>query len=45
MKHILKDDSRWNLYVQDIEILIDKYEKVDIKTMGFPENWRELLLV
>lgn len=45
MKHILKNDSHWNLYVQDIEILIDKYEKVDIKTMGFPENWKELLLV
>ena len=45
MKHILKNDSRWNLYVQDIEILIDKYEKVDIRTMGFPENWKELLLV
>ena len=45
MKHILKNDSRWNLYVQDIETLIDKYEKVDIKTMGFPKNWKELLLV
>ena len=45
MKHILKNDSRWNLYVQDIEILIDKYEKVDIRTMGFPENWKELLIV
>ena len=45
MKHILKNDSRWNLYVQDIETLIDKYEKVDIRTMGFPENWKELLLV
>jgi abortive infection bacteriophage resistance protein len=45
MKHILKDDSHWNLYVQDIENLIDKYEKVDIKTMGFPKNWKELLLV
>jgi abortive infection bacteriophage resistance protein len=45
MKHILKNDSHWNLYVQDIETLIDKYEKVDIKTMGFPKNWKELLLL
>ena len=30
-------------YVDNIEILFDKYEKVDIKTMGFPENWKELL--
>lgn len=26
------------------ELLIDKYEGIDIKTMGFPENWKELLL-
>jgi abortive infection bacteriophage resistance protein len=45
MKHILKNDSHWNLYVQDIETLIDKYEKVDIQTMGFPKNWKELLLI
>lgn len=24
-------------------MLIDKYEKVDVKTMGFPENWNDLL--
>ncbi len=43
MKQILKSDKHWNLYVNQIELLIDKYEKVDVKTMGFPENWMELL--
>lgn len=43
MKQILKNDKHWNLYVDQIKILIDKYEKVDVKTMGFPENWKELL--
>jgi len=43
MKQILKNDTHWNYYVDQIEILIDKYEKVDVKTMGFPENWKELL--
>lgn len=43
MKHILKYDTHWNLYVDQIEMLIDKYEKVDVKTMGFPENWKKLL--
>ena len=33
----------WNQYVDKIEALIDKYEKVDIKTMGFPKSWKELL--
>lgn len=43
MKQILKSDKHWNIYVNQIELLIDKYEKVDVKTMGFPENWKELL--
>ena len=38
-----KYDTHWNLYVDQIEMLIDKYEKVDVKTMGFPENWKKLL--
>ena len=29
--------------VDKIELLFEKYESVDIKTMGFPENWKELL--
>jgi hypothetical protein len=31
------------LYVDQIELLIDKYEKVDVKTMGFPDDWKKLL--
>lgn len=43
LKHLLKNDRHWNLFVDKIEMLFDKYESVDIKTMGFPENWKELL--
>ena len=43
MKQILKNDKHWNLYVDQIELLIDKYEKVDGKTMGFPDDWKKLL--
>ena len=43
MKHILKNDKHWNLYVNQISELINKYDKVDINTMGFPQNWKELL--
>ncbi len=43
MKQILKNDKHWNFYVDQIEMLIDKYEKIDVKTMGFPENWKDLL--
>lgn len=43
MKQILKNDKHWNLYVDEIELLVDKYEKVDLKTMGFLDDWKRLL--
>jgi len=43
LKHLLVNDKHWNLFVDKIEMLFDKYESVDIKTMGFPNNWKELL--
>lgn len=43
LKHLLKNDTHWNLFVDNIELLFDKYERVQISTMGFPENWKELL--
>jgi len=44
LKQILKYDNHWNMFVDKVEMLFDKYECVDIKTMGFPENWKELLI-
>lgn len=43
MKHLLKADKHWNLFVDTLELLFEKYENVDITTMGFPRNWKELL--
>lgn len=43
LKYLLKDDDHWNLFVDKIEILFDKYPCVQISTMGFPENWKVLL--
>lgn len=43
MRTLLKEDSHWDMFVDQIEMLFDKYEKVDIKTMGFPEEWKRLL--
>lgn len=42
-KQLLKNDRLWNIFVDKIEMLFEKYGSVDIKTMGFPENWKELL--
>lgn len=43
MKYLLKSDTHWNLFVDKIEILFEKYESTQISTMGFPENWKEML--
>lgn len=43
LKHLLKSDSHWKVFVQEVDLLFEKYEQVDIKTMGFTENWKALL--
>jgi len=43
MKYLLKNDTHWNLFVDNIELLFDKYDNVQIKTMGFPKDWKQLL--
>lgn len=43
LKQLLKSDCHWNIFVEKIEMLFEKYDNVDIKTMGFPENWKEYL--
>lgn len=43
MKHLLKNDVHWNLFVDNIELLFDKYQYVKISKMGFLVNWKELL--
>ena len=43
MKALLKEDLHWNIFVDQIELLFEKYEKVDIKTMGFAKEWKKLL--
>lgn len=43
MKHLLHNDTHWDLFVDNIEILFDKYENIDKSTMGFPEDWYTIL--
>ena len=44
MKHLLPGDEHWKEYVDTLASLFEKYPHVDISTMGFPENWHEILL-
>ena len=43
MRTLLRNDSHWNIFVDEVELLFEKYEHVDFKTMGFPKNWKKLL--
>lgn len=44
MGELKMHDSHWNLFVDNVELLLEKYERVDIKTMGFREKSREPFL-
>jgi abortive infection bacteriophage resistance protein len=44
MKHLIKNDTKWKIFIDTMEALIEKYEGVDVKTMGFPMDWKKLLL-
>lgn len=39
----IKTGYRLESICEKIEVLFDKYKTVQISTMGFPENWKELL--
>jgi len=44
MKIILRNDSHWNEFVNNLKLLLFKYKNINLKTMGFPKNWEELLI-
>lgn len=43
MKHLRRDDPHWRMFVDTLGTLFEKYENVDITTMGFPAEWEKLL--
>lgn len=44
LKHLIPNDRHWNNFVDNIQLLFDKYPEVDERCMGFPKNWKQLLL-
>ena len=44
MAHILGKNKGWKSFVDSLEKLFEKYPHVRKDTMGFPENWKELLI-
>ena len=43
LKHLLPNDRHWNDFVQTVELLIEKYPSVDLRLIGFPEEWADFL--
>lgn len=43
LKYILPHDRHWIEFVDTIQLLFEKYPHVNKTTMGFPEEWMELL--
>ncbi|MDE6470743.1 MAG: Abi family protein [Eubacterium sp.] len=44
MNHILDNDNHWKDFVDQIELIFEKYPFVKPELMGFPNNWKDLLI-
>lgn len=40
---LVPHDIHWNDFIDQLNLFIEKYPSVKIETMGFPQNWKELL--
>jgi abortive infection bacteriophage resistance protein len=43
-KNMIPQTDRWSKFVGDLASLIDSYPQINLKAMGFPDNWNEVLL-
>ena len=44
LKYLLPMDERWRKFISNINLSLKYYQKVDLKKIGFPDNWIEILL-
>lgn len=44
LKYLATDRSSWRSWVTKLESLVNEYTEVDIRRMGFPEEWHSLLI-
>lgn len=45
IKHLVKNDIHWTNFVKKLEKLFQQYSYVDKNTMGFPADWKDILLI
>ena len=43
LKYIMKGESIWNTFILNLRAIIDECPNVNLKCIGFPENWESLL--
>jgi len=43
-KNMISQSDRWSKFIGDLSHLIDSNPQINLKAMGFPENWNEILL-
>lgn len=43
MKYIMKENSLWNTFIMNLHTIIDECPDVNLRCIGFPENWETLL--
>lgn len=43
LKHLFAGQKHWTEFLDNLEELFRKYPHVDLRAMGFIENWREIL--
>lgn len=44
IKHLIPNDYRWEVFIDALNELFEKYPHAKKETMGFPDNWKELLI-
>ena len=43
MKKLINDESKWHSFVDRVEALIIRHKSINTKSIGFIDNWLELL--
>ena len=43
LKHLLPNDKQWITFVDNIELLIEKYSNVKLSIIDFPQDWKDYL--
>lgn len=43
ISRLVKHDTHWMDFLDEMELIIEKYSVVNISTMGFPTEWKECL--